>query len=115
MSATLPFDVFHRLIRQALGETTAHDEALDLQVFRADDVPGAAVVKFFPEELAESLHAVYVPAGLDEDGTVMERLHEAVATHEGLVPEEDPARQRALLTEVRGLLERYIEATGDEL
>jgi hypothetical protein len=111
MNSTQPFDVFHRLVRQALGESSAHDESLDLQVFRAEDTPGAVVVKFFPEELAESLHAVYVPAGLDDDGSVMERLHEAVATHEGLVPEEDPRRQRAVLTEVRELLERYLEAT----
>jgi hypothetical protein len=111
MNSTQPFDVFHRLVLQALGESSAHDESLDLQVFRAEDTPGAVVVKFFPEELAESLHAVYVPAGLDDDGSVMERLHEAVATHEGLVPEEDPRRQRAVLTEVRELLERYLEAT----
>jgi hypothetical protein len=115
VSETSPFDVFHRLIRQALGESSAHDEPLDLQVFEAEDVPGAAVVKFFPEELAESLHAVYVPAGLDEDGSVMERLHEAVATHEGLVPVEDAARQRRMLTEVRGLLERYLEAADGDL
>jgi hypothetical protein len=115
VSETSPFDVFHRLIRQALGESSAHDEPLDLQVFEAEDVPGAAVVKFFPEELAESLHAVYVPAGLDEDGSVMERLHEAVATHEGLVPVEDAARQRLMLTEVRGLLERYLEAADGDL
>ena len=115
VSETSPFDVFHRLIRQALGESSAHDEPLDLQVFEAQDVPGAAVVKFFPEELAESLHAVYVPAGLDEDGSVMERLHEAVATHEGLVPVEDAARQRRMLTEVRGLLERYLEAADADL
>lgn len=115
MSETSPFDVFHRLIRQALGESSAHDEPLDLQVFEAHDVPGAAVVKFFPEELAESLHAVYVPAGLDEDGSVMERLHEAVATHEGLVPVEDAARQRRMLTEVRGLLERYLEAADGDV
>lgn len=114
MSETSPFDVFHRLIRQALGEASVHDEQLDLQVFEAEDVPGAAVVKFFPEELAESLHAVYVPAGLDEDGSVMERLHEAVATHEGLVPVEDAARQRRMLVEVRGLLERYLEAAAEE-
>jgi hypothetical protein len=115
VSEASPFDVFHRLIRQALGESSAHDEPLDLQVFEAEDVPGAAVVKFFPEELAESLHAVYVPAGLDEDGSVMERLHEAVATHEGLVPVEDAARQRLMLTEVRGLLERYLEAADGDL
>ncbi len=115
MSEASPFDVFHRLIRQALGESSAHDEPLDLQVFEAHDVPGAAVVKFFPEELAESLHAVYVPAGLDEDGSVMERLHEAVATHEGLVPVEDAARQRRMLTEVRGLLERYLEAADGDV
>jgi hypothetical protein len=115
VSETSPFDVFHRLIRQALGESSAHDEPLDLQMFEAPDVPGAAVVKFFPEELAESLHAVYVPAGLDEDGSVMERLHEAVATHEGLVPVEDRARQRRMLVEVRGLLERYLEAADGDL
>ena len=110
MSATLPFDVFHRLIRQALGESGTA-ESLDLQVFAAAGVPGAAVVKFFPEELAESLHAVYVPAGLDDDGSVIERLHAAVATHDGLVPIDDVGRQRVLLTEVRALLERYLEAT----
>jgi hypothetical protein len=116
MSTTQPFDVFHRLILQALGEASAHDESLDLQVFRAEDTPGAVVVKFFPEEVAESLHAVYVPAGLDDDGSVMERLHEAVATHEGLVPEQDPQRQRAVLAEVRDLLERYLDGTdgGDD-
>ncbi|MFO0452712.1 MAG: hypothetical protein ACK52I_29335 [Pseudomonadota bacterium] len=113
MSATLPFDVFHRLIRQALGES-GRAESLDLQVFTAEDVPGAAVVKFFPEELAESLHAVYVPAGLDDDGSVIERLHAAVATHDGLVPVADAARQRALLGEVRGLLERYLQATDGD-
>jgi hypothetical protein len=109
-----PFDVFHRLIRQALGEGRASDESLDLQVFEAEDVPGAAVVKFFPEELAESLHAVYVPAGLDEDGSLMERLHAAVATHEDLVPVRDPERQRVMLTEVRRLLERYLETDDEE-
>lgn len=114
MSTTQPFDVFHRLVRQALGEASAHDESLDLQVFRAEDTPGAVVVKFFPEEVAESLHAVYVPAGLDDDGSVMERLHEAVATHEGLVPEEDPQRQRAVLAEVRELLERYLDGADDD-
>lgn len=113
MSETQPFDVFHRLVRQALGESSEHDESLDLQMFRAEGAPGAVVVKFFPEELAESLHAVYVPAGLDDDGSVIERLHEAVATHEGLVPEQDPQRQRAVLTEVRGLLERYLAAADD--
>jgi hypothetical protein len=114
VTETSPFDVFHRLIRQALGEGRAGDESLDLQVFEAEDVPGAAVVKFFPEELAESLHAVYVPAGLDEDGSLMERLHAAVATHEDLVPVRDPDRQRAMLTEVRRLLERYLEASDED-
>lgn len=111
MSAESPFDVFDRLIRRALGHPEAADEALELQVFESATVPGAVVVKFFPEELAESLHAVYVPAGRDADGSVMERLHGAVATHEDLVPVADPERQRARLSEVLALLERYMDAT----
>lgn len=112
MGITQPFDVIGRLLRRALAPAGS-GAALDLQVFRAEDVHGAVVAKFFPEALAESLHAVYVPPGVDDDGSIAERLHAAVATHEGLVPVTDPGEQRALLGILRDVLERTDAADDD--
>lgn len=106
-----PFDVFHRLVRQALGETDARPEPLDIQLFTAEGGSGSLVVKFFPEDVADSVHAVYVPAGVDDGAALVERLHAAVHTHEGLIEVTDRARQRALLGEFRTVLERFL-ATG---
>lgn len=112
MGTTQPFDVFGRLLRRAL-DASAPDASLELQVFRAEGVHGAVVAKFFPEALAESLHAVYVPPGIDEDGSIAERLHAAVATHDGLVPVTDPAEQRALLAVLQRVLDRGAAANDD--
>jgi hypothetical protein len=112
VGTTQPFDVFGRLLRRAL-DASAPDASLELQVFRAEGVQGAVVAKFFPEALAESLHAVYVPPGIDEDGSIAERLHAAVATHDGLVPVTDPAEQRALLAVLQQVLDRGAAANDD--